>query len=229
MFKILFICCLWFTMTLPAQAVTIAQIRQHPPCEAVTVSGVVTVPSGAFRSGTGDRGFAIQDETAGIYVTTSTDWQMQLGQTVEITGTIHDDGHGLLVLDPDTPQAAIHPLGNTPPIQPHRVPTGKVGETTEGEIVTVSGQVVAPLRHDPPYGVGILMDDGSGPVQVFINESTAIAIPERLPMGTKLEVQGFSGQYDQYIEISPRINADLIIITPPMYRQKQQDKLQGDL
>src|SRR3712207_4811861 len=47
---------------------TIAQARRLPVGTIVTVEGSVTVPAGAFKSGTFDAGFAIQDRTGGIYV-----------------------------------------------------------------------------------------------------------------------------------------------------------------
>lgn len=199
-----------------AQAVelqAIAHIRQDPPTTIVTVQGNVTVPSGAFASGTGDRGFAIQDTTAGIYISTVEDWGVELGQAVQVTGAVHDDGHGLLVLEP-TSRQSWHAIERTLQLTPHSVNTGEVGETTEGELVQLTGAIVEPLRRDPPYGVGIMLNDGSGPVQVFINQTTEIPVPD-LAMGQSLQVQGFSGQYEQFIEVSPRVAADLAIYNQP--------------
>lgn len=197
----------------PAQASelqAIAQVRQNPPTTVVTIQGQVTVPSGAFASGTGDPGFAIQDATAGIYVSTAEDWGVVLEQVVQITGAVHDDGHGLLVLEP-TSQRSLQPIAQTIHITPHSVETGAVGENTEGELVILKGAIAKPLRRDPPYGVGIMLDDGSGPVQVFINQTTEISVPD-LVMGQELQVQGFSGQYEQFIEVSPRVASDIEIL-----------------
>ena len=52
----------------------------------VRVSGTVTVQSGAFASSVSS-GFAIQDETAGIYVIDEA-LSYQLGQKVAVTGTV---------------------------------------------------------------------------------------------------------------------------------------------
>ncbi|MEM8641031.1 MAG: hypothetical protein AAGG51_19790 [Cyanobacteria bacterium P01_G01_bin.54] len=186
----------------------IAQVRQQPPRDSVTIQGVVTVPSGAFVSSTGDRGFALQDATGGIYISTAADWHLALNQTIQIRGSVHDDGHGLLVLTPDDRSPVQKLVGPHDPLRPRPVSTGIVGETTEGELLQLQGTITQPLRQDPPYGVGIMLDDGSGPVQVFINQSTGIAIPDWQP-GQRLLVQGFSGQYEQYIEVNPRIESDL--------------------
>ena len=53
-----------------AKVISIAEARTLPLGTVVTVDGSVTVASGAFSSSTGDQGFAIQDHTGGIYVST---------------------------------------------------------------------------------------------------------------------------------------------------------------
>jgi hypothetical protein len=50
------------------QIVNISVARRLPLGTIVTISGTVTVNSGTFRSGARDEGFAIQDRTAGLYV-----------------------------------------------------------------------------------------------------------------------------------------------------------------
>ena len=54
--------------------------------KTVRVSGTVTVQSGAYASSISS-GFAIQDETAGIYVIDDTH-SYKLGQKVKVTGTV---------------------------------------------------------------------------------------------------------------------------------------------
>lgn len=204
------VCILGISPVQAAPITAIAEVRQHPPVAPVTIQGQVTVPSGAFASGTGDRGFALQDATGGIYVSTPDDWQIGLEQSIQVTGMVGDDGHGLLVLKPQR-RNAVHWLDTIESPEPHWVSTGQVGEATEGELVQLMGAIVAPLRRDPPYGVGIMIDDGSGPVQVFINETTGITIPD-WQLGQRLQVQGFSGQYEQYIEVSPRVREDIALL-----------------
>lgn len=52
------------------KTISIAEARSLPLGTVVTVDGSITVPSGAFNSSTFDQGFAIQDHTGGIYVST---------------------------------------------------------------------------------------------------------------------------------------------------------------
>ena len=53
--------------------ISIAEARTRPLGTVVTVAGSVTTPSGAFESSFFDKGFALQDRTAGIYVSLPTD------------------------------------------------------------------------------------------------------------------------------------------------------------
>src|ERR1041384_6764964 len=81
------------------KTITIAEARSLPLGTIVTIDGSVTVPSGAFSSSTFDQGFAIQDRTGGIYVSTSDNLGFAPRQQVRVTGTLADTVlPGLLVL-----------------------------------------------------------------------------------------------------------------------------------
>jgi hypothetical protein len=84
---------------LAEKTISIAEARSLPLGTVVTIDGVVTVPSGAFSSSTFDQGFAIQDRTGGIYVSTSDNLGFALRTQVRVTGTLADTVlPGLLVL-----------------------------------------------------------------------------------------------------------------------------------
>ena len=53
--------------------VPIATARTLPLGTVVTVDGSATTPSGAFESSTFDKGFGLQDRSAGIYVSIAVD------------------------------------------------------------------------------------------------------------------------------------------------------------
>jgi len=81
------------------KTISIGAARSLPLGTVVTIDGVVTVPSGAFSSSTFDQGFAIQDSTGGIYVSTAANLGFELRQQVRVTGTLADTVlPGLLVL-----------------------------------------------------------------------------------------------------------------------------------
>src|SRR4051812_25199310 len=69
---------------------SIAQARALPLGTVVRIDGSVTVRSGAFSSSTFDQGFAIQDKSGGIYVSTSDNLGFAPRQQVRVTGTLAD-------------------------------------------------------------------------------------------------------------------------------------------
>ena len=189
-----------------APPISIAQARSLPLGTVVTIDGVVTVPSGAFNSSTFDQGFAIQDPTGGIYVSTSDNLGFALMTQVRVTGTLADTLlPGLLVVVDVT---ETKPHGSGPKIQPLPVATGDVGEATEGSIVRIAGIISQPIVNDLPFGFIIVVNDGSGDINVFVCASTGINV-SGLRQGQRIEVTGFSGQFADHFEVDPRTQDDI--------------------
>jgi len=189
-----------------APPISIAQARSLPLGTVVTIDGVVTVPSGAFSSSTFDQGFAIQDPTGGIYVSTSDNLGFALRTQVRVTGTLADTLlPGLLVVVDVT---ETKPHGSGPKIQPLPVATGDVGEATEGSIVRIAGIISQPIVNDLPFGFIIVVNDGSGDINVFVCASTGINV-SGLRQGQRIEVTGFSGQFADHFEVDPRTQDDI--------------------
>ena len=192
-----------------APTISIAQARSLPLGTVVTIDGVVTVSSGAFSSSTFDQGFAIQDQTGGIYVSTSDNLGFALRTQVRVTGTLADSVlPGLLVLV-DVTDVKAH--GSGPKIQPLPVSTGGVGEGTEGSLVRITGTISQPIVNDLPFGFIIVVNDGSGDINVFVCASTGINI-SGITQGQMIEVTGFSGQFADHFEVDPRTQTDLKVI-----------------
>src|SRR5690349_18241171 len=132
------------------KVISMAEARSLPLGTVVTIDGSVTVPSGAFSSSTFDQGFAIQDRTGGIYVSTSENLGFGLRQQVRVTGTLADSVlPGLLVLVNVT-EVKAH--GTGPKVQPQPIATGDVGEASEGSIVRSTGTISQPIVNDLPFG-----------------------------------------------------------------------------
>jgi DNA/RNA endonuclease YhcR with UshA esterase domain len=191
----------------PAQAqdpriTPLSQARAQGVGANVVVEGVVTVPPGVF-----DGGFAIQDRTAGIWVMPPADAVLlRLGQRVLVRGTL-DEANGQLAIHP----AAIGPLGDRDAPAPRAVRTGALGETDEGSLVQVRGRVAGEVVDDAPWGWKVMVDDGSGPVLVFVDaESNVDVAPFRV--GDTVEVTGFAGQYDDHYEVIPRAQMDIRVL-----------------
>ncbi len=191
------------------KTISIAAARALPLGTIVTIDGVVTVPSGAFSSSTFDQGFAIQDRTGGIYVSTPDNLGFGLRRQVRVTGRLADTVQpGLLVLV-DVTDVKVHGAG--PKVRPLAVATGDVGEDTEGQLVTITGTITQPVINDLPFGFIIFLDDGSGEVHSFVSASTGIDVSGLSP-GQTIEVTGFSSQFAASFEVDPRVQSDIRVL-----------------
>jgi len=192
------------------KTISIAEARSLPLGTIVTIDGSVTVPSGAFSSSTFDQGFAIQDRTGGIYVSTPVNHSLGPRQQVRVTGKLADTVlPGLLVLVDVT---AIKSMGLGQRVRPLPVATGDVGEATEGQLVRITGTITQPVVNDLPFGFIIFINDGSGEVHSFVCASTGIDVSGLSP-GQTVEITGFSGQFASDFEVDPRTQDDIRIIT----------------
>ncbi|AEK43236.1 signal peptide protein [Amycolatopsis mediterranei S699] len=185
--------------------VSIAQARTLPPGTVVTVDGVATTPSGAFESSFFDKGFGLQERSAGIYVSVAVDLGIAPRTRVRVTGTLRDSS-GLLILVVDDPAAVVH--GNGPAVRPRPLATGAVGENSEGQLVRVVAKITQAPAPDLPYGFKFSVDDGSGELTIFVNTQTGIDLTG-LAAGETVGVTGFSSQFDTHYEIDPRFAADI--------------------
>ncbi len=183
-----------------AHDASIAAARQRAVGSTVTIRGTVTVPTNAF-----DAGFAVQQNNAGIYVLASGASPRALGEEVEITGTLVDSS-GLLAIDPTTITARGH--GDHIDARDRR--TGSVGEATEGRLLELEGQMVGDLVDDSPFGFKLDIDDGSGPIQIFLFPGSGISTAG-LQAGVTLNVTCFSNQFEAFFECDPRQPSDLRI------------------
>jgi uncharacterized protein YdeI (BOF family) len=188
------------------EVISIAKARALAAGASVTVEGSVTAPSGAFKSGTSDEGFAIQDKSGGIYVSTAQNLCIGLRQHVRVTGRLKDS-YGLLALVPAV-ASDVKARGRGAKIQAESVATGRVGEASEGRLAQVTGTITKPVGNDLPYGYRLFIDDGSGEVQAFVYTSTSIDVSGFKP-GQRIVVVGFSGQYNDHYEIIPRFQTDI--------------------
>jgi len=176
----------------PPHVEPIALARQQPIGSVVSVVGSVTVPSGAF-----DAGFAIQGLLDGIYVLDAAGAARRVGDVVRVTGTLVDN-FGLLSIAP----SSVTQLFHAAPFRPFRSVTGAVGEATEGRLLHLRGRMVGPLVDDSPYGYKLEIDDGSGPVHVFLYPGAGIPLTG-LVAGARIDTTCFSSQFDATYECDP--------------------------
>lgn len=190
-----------------ARPMDIGAARALPLGTVVTVEGSVTVPSGLLSSGgTLDQGFAIQDRTGGIYVSVATNLGFTLRQRVLVTGQLAQ-ANGFLILVPASTGDVTEVRGHGPVVRPLWLRSGSVGPANQGLLVRVVGTITQPLAPDPPFGTQVVVDDGSGPLRIFVNTSTGIDLSGLAP-GQLLSVTGLSDEFDTP-EIDPRFQSDL--------------------
>ena len=186
---------------------TIAEARALPLGTVVTIEGTVTTPSGVFASSFFDEGFAIQDKTAGIFVSfPDTDIGVQPPRRVRVTGVLQDSS-GLLVIAPASVDD-VKVKGKGKRVQPAWVRTGSVGESTEGSLVRAVGVITQGPIVDGDFGHKFSVDDGSGEITVFVNLGTNVDV-QPLAVGQLIEVTGFSSQFTDHYEIDIRGRQDL--------------------
>jgi uncharacterized protein YdeI (BOF family) len=165
----------------------IADARAAGDGAVVTVEGVLTTRLAVLEGG---RGGFLQDSTAGIgiYLSQVPVVALSAGTQVRVSGTL-DDRYGQRVIR--VSDGGLDSLGEAPPPEPLQLTTGGVGEVDEGLLVAVSG-IVLDAPDALADGLGISIDDGSGPLRVV---ATPTAVGEMaIVRGTRLMVVGPLGQ-----------------------------------
>ena len=127
-----------------APAMPIAEARVQPVGSRLIVAGVVIVSPGTL-----DAGFALQDDSGGIYVSRATA-AIELGAAVRVDGTLTTPDQRITI---EPRSIAITGQGRaTAPVE---VKTGGVGARTEGRLIAVRGKVTGDIIDDRPWGYKI--------------------------------------------------------------------------
>ena len=206
MLKYLIFACLFALWLLPSPAPAaaadpcpgaqpIVEVHKLPVNSQATVRGIVTVATGALTAG---KSFAVQDVTGGIYVYRSKGIGQELaaGDDVCVTGKL-TEYHGLTELLPASPAQVVR-LGAGKPPQPQVIEPGRIGEATEGRLVSVTGTVSR--LSDRRFRVG--------DAAIFLEKQAGISTAG-LSEGCPATVIGLSAAYDSP-QIWPRSQADVI-------------------
>ncbi|MBL4708379.1 MAG: hypothetical protein JKY48_08090 [Flavobacteriales bacterium] len=190
--------------------VPIQQARNLSIGSEVRIQGTISVASGNFFSST-PFGYALQDNTAGIYIIDSIppmQDEFKLGEIVEVTGILGESNNMLFI-----EEVTALKKGKTKLISAVNVKTGEVDESTEGMILHTSG-IIDSLFNDLPYGYKVYINDGSGLLNIFINTSTGLLSDTiEWQISDSFSVTGFSAQYDTEYEIEPRTRDDMQVFT----------------
>ena len=133
--------------------IPIVTARVQAQGATIAVMGLVTVPSGDFRSSSGDEGFAIQDQTAGIWISVQKNLKFKVGQRVLVSGTL-GQSFGKLQIVPNS-LADVKAL----PGVKLGVATGQVGMATLGYLISIEGTITHDgVVDDLPYGYKVFLN-----------------------------------------------------------------------
>jgi len=116
------------------------------------------------------------------------------------------DSSGLLAIQP----ASITALGRRAPIEPRHHRTGRVGESTEGQLLELHGRMVGDLIDVSPFGFKLDIDDGSGPIQIFLFPGAGISTAG-LTADVAIHATCFSNQFEAIFECDPPTAADFTV------------------
>jgi uncharacterized protein YdeI (BOF family) len=190
--------------------VSIAAARSAAFNARLTVRGIVTLPSDLAEEGSA----AIQDSSAAILLRLGDEaGSLRLGELVEVFGTRSTKAGMETIRIVDPPRH----LGSQAQPDPRRRGTGALGEADEALLVVVRGAVATAPRRTSAENVYFDVDDGSGPIRVFVAPGASIAT-DAVQLGSWLEVTGVLGQEtsgrlpDRGYRIWPRTDRDLKVI-----------------
>lgn len=182
---------------------TIAEARQLPNgTTGVTIQGTISAPLDIYNWNE----MWGQDATAGIDIYGVAPAGLQVGDLIEVTGTI-DEYNGKKEIIPGNVSDVVLIDRGVPPA-PLMTTTGSISETSEGWLVAVTGTIT----DVGPYGFDI--DDGSGSTAVYIDGDTGIGVGNYSD-GDLITLVGISSQYDSSppptsgYQITPRFQVDL--------------------
>ncbi len=169
--------------------VAIIDARGLPTGTSATVEGILTMDLPSLESG---RAGTVQDGTAGIaiYLDASLSLPIPAGEAVRLVGTI-DERYGARTIRVRI--ADLVDLGQSSVPDPAAATTGAIGEALEGARVTVVG-LTSGSATAYADGLGILLDDGSGPVRVIVGPNALGGAS--IPAATSMVVTGVVGQRD---------------------------------
>jgi hypothetical protein len=193
--------------------VPISAARAAASGTRLRIRGVVTLPTGLIEAGSA----VVADASGAILVRSGSDGtRLRRGQLVELAGT-RSTRSGMASLRLTQPGSV---LGTQPDPAAARRATGRIRESDEARLVVVRGIVRDGPRRTSGGGLTLTVNDGSGPLRVFIAGGTGIS-SRSLPSGGWVELRGVVGQQttgsapNAGYRLWPRDRADVRLIARP--------------
>ena len=180
----------------PPQEVTLTQVQELDSGDRVVINGVVTVP----RDVLGSTMVFVQTADGGVGVSIPNgEPTVTVGQSVEVTGVVRMK-QGRRQVNAAAHGVKIVSASGTPDVPV--VATDDVGPDQADQLVHVKG-VVGLVS-----GSRIEIDDGSGPVPIYIKSSTGIIRP-KVRAGDMVDAVGITSVSTTGIRVLPRSQDDI--------------------
>ena len=173
----------------PVPVVSITEARGQANGTTARIVGVLTTHLGALEAG---RKAFVQDDTGGIalYLDVAVPGVPPADTQIDVTGTL-DDRFAERTLRVNV--AEIISLGEMQRPPPWLQQTGDISEAVEGHRVLVEGVTVGSPT-DMSDGLGLMVDDGTGPVRVIVGPGALGGAS--VPSGMRVVAVGPVGQRD---------------------------------
>lgn len=180
-------------------ALPLANIRTARSGQVITTTGTISAPPGVLGQNT----LYLAGSGIQVYFSKGTWPILALGDVVSITGTLTSSlGESRLKIAAVTD--VVKQKTGMPPV-PHQVDTGVIDEAMEGTLVEIQGKVIQ------TSGATFYVDDGSGPIKVFIKTETGIQKP-RMRQGDSATIIGVVSQTTAGYRILPRFQSDVTVV-----------------
>lgn len=179
----------------PAASVTIHDIQELDSGDRIVVRGVITSEVGAL----GATLTTLQSADGAVTLTIPNgSVPLVVGQEVEVTGTVRlYQGRRRVAVETDGLK-----LLSTVTVEPLMMATDDIGGDQGDQLVHVRGTVAL------ASGSHIDIDDGSGPVTIYIKSSTGIIRP-KVKMGDTVDAIGIVNASTSGVRVLPRSQNDL--------------------
>lgn len=183
-----------------------------PLASPVTVAGIVTARQGTYRS---DNTY-IQDPTGGMQVFGLPALNLQIGDSIEVSGILGQFGGELQVINPivapnRTATTAPAPLERTTGAIAAAVAATGAREPDVGRLLVVRHATVGTFTSG-----NALLNDGSGAIQIRLDNNAATAIPTAtFVAGRCYDVVGILGFFNGTPQLKPRMLADVTEVPCP--------------
>ncbi|WP_407271237.1 DUF6359 domain-containing protein [Radiobacillus sp. PE A8.2] len=181
--------------------VTIAEARAASIGSEVVVEGVVTSTPGSY----GGKNFYVQDMTGGLYVYTTLDEGLKIGDEVRLSGTT-DEYNGLFELKP----TIMEKTGAGPVVPAKQLTPAQLGEAVEGQLAVVKGATISDLEEKSYGSIEFTATKDGETVSVYVDNRTGLKFLDfAFENGDVVDITGIITDYKGTYELNPRMAEDI--------------------